>query len=70
MYLYTVFWGKVAIVKEIPDDDSAWEQLFTVDETGIRSKSCGIIGHKSFIPAYEFPDDKTALLWFKLGYGG
>jgi hypothetical protein len=70
MPLYTVFWDKLSIVKELPGNYSNWNILFTIDEDGNREASCGLIGHKMFFTAYEFPDDKSALLWFKLEYGG
>ena len=68
MPLYTVFWGKLSIVKEIEGDDSHWQHLFSIEDDGKRSERAGLLGHKQFIPAYEFPDDKAAMVWFMLGY--
>ena len=48
--------------------DNIWQHLFSIEDDGKRSERAGLLGHKQFIPAYEFPDDKAAMVWFMLGY--
>ena len=77
MELYTVFWGKLSIVEEpskinYPKDYlkyavGHWDHLYTINDNGEREVAHGLISPKEFIKTYEFPDDESALLWFRLG---
>jgi hypothetical protein len=69
MKYYTIFWGCLTEIEK-PNENPSYYRPIKRYEKDIEKWFSSVGNISTHEPYCELPDDITALLWFKLQYGG